>query len=449
MGMLTASLLAAVMTLSAAGDGWRAGVAREDITPAESMWLAGYAARTRPAEGTIHPLWVKALAVEDAAGNRGLIITSDILGFPKPLSDRILARFEKEAGLDAARVILNSSHTHSGPVVDGSLMCIYPLDDVEREKIRRHTALLEEKVVSAGLAALENLAPARLEAANGVARFAVNRRNNKEAEILTTHDLNGPVDHAVPVLRVTDADGAVRALLFGYACHNTVLDGLKWCGDYAGFAQAALEEAHPGVTALFFQGCGANQNPLPRRTLSLAKKYGAELAGAVECVLAEPMTPLEPSLAAARSEVELLLETPITREKLEGIRDTDKGYMRQAALEMLAELDAGRPLRASYPFPVQVWRLGGLPLVAFAGETVVDYAIHAKAMLGPDTFVMGYSNDVMSYIPTAAIVREGGYEGDSSQMIYGMPAKWREDVEERILGALRSAAEGAGLSPKE
>ncbi|HUW62273.1 MAG TPA: neutral/alkaline non-lysosomal ceramidase N-terminal domain-containing protein [Candidatus Bathyarchaeia archaeon] len=446
MGILTALTVAAVLASGAAGDGWKAGVARIDITPAEPMWLAGYAARDHEAEGgTLHPLWVKALALEDAAGNRALIVTSDVLGFPKPVSDNIFDRLQASTGLDRVRIILNSSHTHSGPVIDGSLLCIYPLDSAALEKVRRYTPVLVDKVVSAGEAAFKDMAPVRLESANGVTRFAVNRRNNKEAEIATTYNLNGPVDHAVPVLRVSREDGQPLAVLFGYACHNTTLCEYEWCGDYAGFAQEILEKAHPGATALFFQGCGANQNPIPRRTLSLARQYGAELAAAVEAAMAEPMTPLDPALKTARTEVELFLETPPDRAALVKITETDNEYNRRAATEMIAQLDAGQPLRTSYMYPVQVWNLGGLPLVTFAGEIVVDYAIHAKNILGPRTFVMGYSNILVSYIPTAAIIREGGYEGGGAQLMYGMPNKWREDIETRIVETISAVAKQAGL----
>ncbi|HAH46056.1 MAG TPA: hypothetical protein DCM07_14620, partial [Planctomycetaceae bacterium] len=104
------------------------------------------------------------------------------------------------------------------------------------------------------------------------------RRNNVEAEVpglRKAHDLKGPVDHSVPVLAVKDKDGQLKTLVFGYACHNTTLGIQKWCGDYAGFAQYDLEAMFPGVTAMFYMGCGADQNPLPRRTQELAESYGS------------------------------------------------------------------------------------------------------------------------------------------------------------------------------
>ena len=67
----------------------------------------------------------------------------------------------------------------------------------------------------------------------------------------------------------------------------------KWSGDYAGFAQIELEKLYPGSVALFYQGAGADQNPLPRRTPELAIQYGKELAVAVERVISENLNYLK------------------------------------------------------------------------------------------------------------------------------------------------------------
>jgi hypothetical protein len=94
--------------------GWKAGVAEVVITPAQAMWMAGYALRTKPAEGKLHDLKAKALCLKDSAGYEVLLVTSDLLGFPKAVSDRIRDLLQKRMGLSKAQIILNSSHTHSG-----------------------------------------------------------------------------------------------------------------------------------------------------------------------------------------------------------------------------------------------------------------------------------------------------------------------------------------------
>jgi hypothetical protein len=428
-------------------EGWQAGVASADITPAEPMWLAGYASRDHPSEGMVHPLWVKALALQDADGRRAVLVTSDILGFPKALSDRICDRLRSGLGLERADILLNSSHTHSSPVVAGSLMCMYPLDANGLRRVEEYAKTLEDAVVRVAEQAFADLKPARLFSGNGVARFAVNRRNNREAEILDTYEFKGPVDHAVPVLLVRGEDDAPRAVVCGYACHGTVLSDFVWCGDYPGFAQIELEKAYPGAVALFMAGCGADQNPLPRRSVALARQYGRELAAAAERAIEDSLKPLDPHLVTRYGETELALMPPLTREELEKIAIEGVSYMQNTAKDFLRQLDAGQALRSTYPYCLQVWRLGGQTLVALGGEVVVDYALSVKRMLGRDTFVLGYSNDLMSYIPSARVLKEGGYEGDTSQFLYGMPAKWQEDIESRILNAVRLLATDAGLTP--
>ena len=256
--------------------------------------------------------------------------------------------------------------------------------------------------------------------------------------MLSTTTLAGPQDHAVPTLKVVRADGALAAVVFGYACHATVLSGYVWCGDYPGFAQVELEKAYPDATALFFAGCGADQNPMPRRTVALAQQYGRTLAAAVEGVLNESMRPLEARLSTAYQEIDLELdEAPDAATLQERIANTD-GYEQSCNQWLLDKLERGETLPASYPYPIQLWGLGEQTIVTLGGEVTVPYAIGVKERLGQDTFVMGYANDLMAYIPSETILKEGGYEGQSSQLIYGMPNSWKPELEAQILDTVKA-----------
>jgi neutral ceramidase len=290
--------------------------------------------------------------------------------------------------------------------------------------------------------AFQNLQPASLSIDQAVARFAVNRRQNPEAKVpeLREQDaLQGPIDHAVPVLSVRDPQGALKAVVFGYACHNTTLSFYHWCGDYAGFAQIELEERHPGVVAMFSMGCGADQNPLPRRTVELCQNYGRQLADAVDDVLKRPSKPLAPTLETAYELVNLNLGPELTRQELELKAGAAPSYMQRWAARLLEQMKRGEPFFRSYPYPVQVWRLGGRQWwIALGGEVVVDYSLKFKRQLGDDVWVSGYCNDVMAYIPSLRVLKEGGYEGASSMMVYGMPAnRWADDVEDIITASVQ------------
>src|SRR3954468_12897142 len=96
---------------------FRAGVAAKVITPTETLWMAGYANRTKPAEGKEHDLYVKALALTDADGTTLVLVTSDLIGLPREFSDAVAARVRQKAGLPRDRLMLTASHTHCGPVL--------------------------------------------------------------------------------------------------------------------------------------------------------------------------------------------------------------------------------------------------------------------------------------------------------------------------------------------
>jgi neutral ceramidase len=427
-------------------DSWHIGTARVDITPADTLWMAGYAARTLPGQDVMHPLWAKAMVIADAEDHRGILITTDLLGFPKELSrsirDKLCARF----GVDYTQIILSASHTHSGPVLKNGLRDIYPLSPGHRSAIERYSEELENKILSLVEKAWFGLNPVQLYAENGVVRFQVNRRNNDSRDLDLQSDLNGPNDYAVPVLSVFDRDSSLIATAFGYACHPTVLNGYEWSGDYPGFAQIALEKQFPGMTAMFFQGCGADQNPLPRRSQALAEQYGRELAAATSRTLQEGDKPLAPVLKTGYSEIPLGLNELPDSTLLVQLLENGASYQIRWARRMLKERTAGHEQSESYAYPVQIWTLGSQLLLTMGGEVVVDYAIALKRIFGPDIFVMGYANDVMGYIPSVRILREGGYEGASSQIVYGLPSTWQADIEQRILGGFIELANSMKLS---
>src|SRR5687768_14949905 len=217
---------------------WKAGVAKAVITPEKAVWLAGYGSKRVP-DGKLHDLWMKALALEDGKGHRAVLITSDFQGVPKGMSDKVFEQLQKQFKLQREHVMFTFSHNHCGPRLGDDLVDYYPVESEQVELVREYTDAMVLRSVALVGEALAKLAPASLRMGEGRATFAVNRRNNREAEVPALlakgMPLAGPVDHAVPVLTVTRPDGQLEAVLFGYACHPTTLSFLTWCGDYPGF----------------------------------------------------------------------------------------------------------------------------------------------------------------------------------------------------------------------
>ncbi len=426
-------LLCLALPLSAAS--WKAGTAKADITPKKPIWMAGYGGRTKPSEGTLHPLWAKALALEDAKGNRAVIIGTDTLGMTASIYANLKARLAKEHKLQPEQIMLNASHTHTGPVLRGGLYDIYPLNAAHIKRIEEYSARLENEIVRITGAALKNLEPVTLKHGIGITRFGVNRRENKPysdvPKLIAAQALKGPIDHDVPVLAVYKGL-ELKAVVFGYACHSTTLGIQKFSGDYSGFTQIALEKSHPGALALFSAGCGADINPLPRRVVHLAERYGLMLAAAVEETLLQKMETLEPTLTTRIKTIPLEYGALPEPAALAAAAKNQTNYRGRWAARML-KLQADDDVPKTYPYPIQCWRVGDLLWLTMGGEVVVDFSLNFKKQYGPRTWVTSYCNDVMAYIPTFRVLQEGGYEGQSSMAVYGLPAdRWKENVEDLV-----------------
>jgi hypothetical protein len=428
------------------GADFKAGVSAIDITPSEPIYMSGYASRNHASVGVEVPLHAKALAIQDSRGRKAVVVTTDIIGLPRSLSDLVAARVLKSYGLERAQLVLNSSHTHTGPLIARNLEIMFELKPDERAVVDRYAAKLTEDLVALVGAALGAMRPADLWLGHGAASFTMNRREPTAKGMRIGVNPQGPTDPDVPVLRVTDKDGRTFAVVFGYACHNTTLGGDFYhiTGDYSGYAQMAVEKAHAGVTAMFLELCGADQNPNPRGKLELARQHGETLGAEVTRVLGGRLERVRGPVRSAFQVVDLAF-APHTRETFEE-RLKDKNVWRvRHAKAMLATYQEGRPI-TRYSYPVQAVTIGkDFALIALGGEVVVDYALRAKKEFGARGLVVaGYSNDVMAYIPSARLLQEGGYEVDDSMIYYGQPGRWADDVEERIFRALHTVMKRVG-----
>ena len=417
-----------------AATGFKAGVATVRIAPERSLWMAGFAARTRPSEGVSQELYAKALALEDETGKRAVLVTTDLLGLTAAVSENITRRIQKQYGLARDRVLLNSSHTHCGPVVDDMLAVAYDLTPQQWADIQQYTRQLEDKVVSVVGSALRARRPARLSFGRSAVGFGQNRRIKINP--------NGPVDHDVPILRVEDQSGSLRAIVFGYACHNTTI-GADYClfnGDYAGYAQSALEKQHPGAVAFFMTGCGADVNPSPRGSVEWAEKHGNSLASTVTQGLSSSLDAVRGPLSSRFEYVSLTFAKPPSRDELQSRLSAGNIYEQRHARKMLELLERKGRLPETYSYPIQVWQFGpDLTMVALAGEVVVDYALRLKERLGASRlWVSGYSNDVFAYIPSRRVLEEGGYEGGGAMIYYVQPGPFAPSVEETILAKVEA-----------
>jgi neutral ceramidase len=461
--LLAAALAAAVASVGFATGGadapspsqtpgtWRAGVARITVTPREPIFLKGYGSRNRPSEGVRQDLFVKALALQDETGAISVLVTTDLHSYTRRMSDTVAEAVRQRYGVPRERLVLNASHTHSGPAITGEDV-FRPSENIDADQqavIRRYTAEVLDRITDLVGEAIGGLAPAELSFGQGAAGFGVNRRRIAAG----MRHLPGPVDHDVPVLVVRGGGGSLRAVVFGYACHATSAPAdYQIGGDWPGYAQAAVEQANPGAIAMFVTGCGADCDPVPRSMVEMPPVYGQIMGASVGQVLRRKLQPVSGPLTAAFAYVDIPFQTPPTRDELQRRLQTASGMHARHARQLLAQLDRDGQIADRYEYPIQVWRFGSAPtFIALGGEVVVDYALRLKRTYGWETtWVAGYSNDVMGYIASRRVLEEGGYEGGGAMVNYGRPGPLAPDVEDIIAHKVDElVARVAGGSSKE
>jgi hypothetical protein len=427
----------------------KVGTGRVVITPDLPFHLTGYAGRDTPAVTKVHDLWAKALVIEESPANRIVIVTTDVLGLTPAISDVAAQRLEKKYGIKRSQIMFNSSHTHSGPMIWPALSVIGDYDTTTIKGFTNYAISLTDKLVAVVDMAMQNLAPMQLSYGSGSAEFAINRRQ-RMPNGSAIPGRSGHVDHDVPVLIAKDAQGTVKAVLFGYACHNTTVTGTNNTvnGDYAGFAQIELEKKYPEATALFFIGCAGDQNPSPRGTLELAEQHGRKLAAAVAKVVGGKTSTVGAPLRSAFVKTDLAFQ-PVTAQTMQKDLLEGNKYEKRRAKLITEAMNKGWDISA-HSYPVQAMRIGNkLTILSLSGETVVDYALNAKKQYpGEQLFVAGYCNQVVCYIPTERIIEEGGYEPVSSMIYYGMPGPFEKSVEAKVNAAIRTVMQKIGVSKK-
>ncbi len=428
---------------------WKAGLASVRITPEKPVALSGYANRLKPFEQVGLDIYAKALALEDRQGRRAVIVTTDLVGIYASVVEPLCQKLTAKTGLQREQILLSWSHSHAGPALSLKAEPPAGVAPQDAENTVAYTRWLVDRLVELVAESLKRTEPATLSWGHGVAKFVMNRREFTPKGIILGVNPRGPVDRTVPVLRVGGADGKLRAVLFGCACHNTALGAKNYilCGDYAGFAQAAVQTELPGVQAMFMMGCGGDANPYPRDTMGLAREHGEELGREVCRVLETKLAPVAGPLELSFDHAALPLQAP-TKEQLRPLATNSPNWQIGTARTLLQKLEQGEPLLTQYRVPVAVWQFGNdLTLVALSGEVVIDYAHLIERALGPlQLWVAAYCNEGVGYIPSARVLAEGGYEtrGLSSEQGWFAPG-----AQDALVGKVRELARQTGRKMPE
>jgi len=427
------------------------GVATIDITPQTPVRMYGYAARKTESEGVAGRLYASALAIGgDDRQTPAILLSVESGSVPPPIRAQLLRRLQSRLPLSGEQFMLCHTHIHSGPDLEG----MSSMTGEQREHMEQYAKLLIDRLEKVTLSAVAARKPGRLAWAVGSVDFACNRRVLKDGKWSGFGAVPGaPVDHALPVMRITDADGKLRAVLVNYACHNTTLRGnfKQIHGDWAGCAREDIQADFPGVIAMVALSCGADADPAPHDTVELCQRHGRAVANEVKRVLAGPLKPIAPAVTARTIALEIPFDPQPSMEELR--KFAEKTFSAAQTLKLLV---SGGKAPTSKRYDLTAWTFGDdLAMVFLSNEVVVDYALRLKRELDPARlWVNAYSNEVLYYVASKRLIGEGGYEVNNSLsalVTYGRPDH-EPAVEDRIIegvlsvvpASFRSARTAAG-----
>jgi len=268
------------------------------------------------------------------------------------------------------------------------------------------------------------------------------------------------IDTEVGIARLRDRQGSTAALLINYGCHPVVMnaDNLLISADYPGAAIRALEAAAGGA-GFFLTGADGNVDPVRRGSFEDVEWLGQGLAEVVHDALIEiDAIPAcgaggEATVACVCEELALPLQPVPDIPALTRLRDQYAGALSafeesptsveakiQRAMLAWSERTMARVHDGTVPetiaAPLQVIRVGDLALVGVPGELFSGLGRQIKDAL-PDTqtFIVGYVNGDVGYIPDRAAYAGGGYEIEEAYRYYGYPAALAPEAGEMIVKA--------------
>ncbi len=428
-----ALLLIAGSSVAAEPDTYSVGVARVDITPKYPIRLSGFGFRRTESEGVTQRIWAKALAIGTDDESPAILITVDNLGVPRRIVDEVASRLAKKTKFDPKHLSISASHTHTAPMLSGVCPTLFgvPIPPEHQKHIDRYTKEFIDNLEKVALAALADRKSSKMSWGVGQVGFGMNRRTR-----------GGPVDHDLPLLVVRDLQGKIRAIYVSYACHCVTLSNNKVSGDWAGYAQEAIQDAFPGATALVSIGCGADQNPNSGVTgdkSEIASRQGIEIAKEVKRLLGGFLAPVSGKLTIDERDFDLSLAKLPDRQGWEE-KAKRKDAIGYHASVQLAKLDRGEALPTKLDYRIRTWAFGkSLALAFLPGEVVVDYSLRLKRELdAARIWINAYSNDAPCYIPSERVLKEGGYEGGGAMVYYDVPVPFKPGLEQQIVDAVES-----------
>jgi len=399
----------------------KAGIAKTDITPTESLYMGGYSetCRMNPSDGVNGNLYIRVLVFDDNL-NRLAFIESDIVGYPGADYHAIRKQVSDETGIQFDYIMLGSVHNHAAPTLG------------DKNKNTEWYKQFKNKLVLTVKEAIKNLEPVRTGGARGHSKIAMNRRKKMQDTFsYTTFDENnssqsygkyktdnpqkireiegvirlganpgGPIDDEIGILRIDNTLGEPKAVFINYACHGTSLGARNntISPEWNGHMLEYIEKNIPDVIGIFAQGAAGDINPRfvggldnykddLEKTAELGFEIGKEVVRIFNTITTTQ--PINPRIRLVHKEI-------LCPRKYEAL-NTD---FRNTTITV----------------PTTAVRIDDFSWITFPGELFHEIGKNIKSSTHTQhSFLIGYCNGSVGYLPTQKAFSEGGYEPSSSR----------------------------------
>jgi hypothetical protein len=426
----------------------RFGITNIDITPPFKTTMGGYASRQGLFDKVNDPLNCTVIILEEH-GRRAVIIAADLITFNDACTDALRQQLADIADTVPDNVLLNASHTHGGPEPRDKAM--YFDKDRDTASSVRYQAWLDKQVCQAAATAMDKLETGSLWYGAGKSMIPMNRRLERDGEIVNAPNPDGPVDDRLQLLAIKDQNGKLRALGIRLSCHPVATGAQNLItADFPGaFKAACIEELGAGVVPFFLQGAGGDMRPRPVAD-------GDKWRQMAHCELSETgQQLLNETLAVLNSDAMEKLETLeldghfeyaraacehfyTTKEDFEKLAKSKVGIEQLYAENCLRRLEVGKTIPDSVDISVQtLWLTKDLAIIGIQGEVLVALGAYVEnRILAPKrTILLGYSNGCVCYLPDTKELQRGGYE-QMSYLYAGWTGQFKPGLEKTLAAAV-------------